>query len=107
MKYVAEVKSVAVPGINKVFVGLSSDGEQMLEDMPNAIRVEIDEAEDGTCFFFRYGVDDVFCGDSWFDTLDGAKKQGAFEYNISENDWHIQDTGTGSAGLLLRESRGD
>ena len=64
MKLVAEVKRVAVSGINKIFVGYSPAGELVSEDMPKAVRVEIEVADDGTCFFFRYGASDVFCGDS-------------------------------------------
>lgn len=93
MKLVAEVKHIAVSGINKIFVGRSPAGELLSEDMPEAVRVEIEVAGDGTCFFFRYGVNDVFCGDSWFETVEGAKKQGAFEYDISEADWHSEEPG--------------
>ena len=47
----------------------------MFKNMPDAVRVEIEVAEDGTCMFYRYGVGEVFCGDSWFETLEKAKRQ--------------------------------
>jgi len=87
MKITSKVRRIAVRGINKVFIGRSPTGEEMFKNMPDAVRVEIEVAEDGTCMFYRYGVGEVFCGDSWFETLEKAKRQGAFEYDIGEADW--------------------
>ena len=86
MKLVALVRRVTVSGINKIGTILPS-GEMITQDMPDAIRVEIEIGEDGTCMFYRYGEGDAFCGDSWFETLEDAKRQGAFEFEIAEKDW--------------------
>lgn len=87
MRMTASVRRVAVRGVNKVFIGRSPTGKEMFENMPDTVRVEIEVAEDGTCMFYRYGMGEVFCGDSWFETLEKAKRQGAFEYDIGEADW--------------------
>ena len=86
MKLVAPVRRVAVRGINKVFIGHSPTGEMILEDMPDAIRIEIEINDDGP-MLYRWGEGDVFCGDSWHETIELAKQQAAYEFEIEESDW--------------------
>lgn len=98
MKITAKVRHIAVRGINKIFIGCSPAGEEIYEDMPDAVRVEIEVAEDSTCMFHRYGKGEVFCGDSWFEALDQAKHQGATEYDIGEADWVAEIPAIGRMG---------
>lgn len=56
-------------------------------DLPAAVRVEIVTADDGI-FLIRYDKDGEFCGDTWHQSIDEAKEQAYFEFNISANDWN-------------------
>ena len=87
MKLAAEVKRIAKRGINKVFIDFSPTGEMLFENMQDAVRVEIEIDDAGTCLMYRYGEGGVFSGDTWHETLENAKKQAAFEYDIDEDDW--------------------
>ena len=92
MKFVAPVRRIAVRGINKIYIGPSPSDAAMFQDMPDAIRVEI-EVEPNCYMFYRYGKGDIFCGDSWFGTLDQAKRQADFEFDIKESDWTEEASG--------------
>ena len=57
-----------------------------VEAMPPADWVEIVEEGNGY-FLFRYTEDGQFAGDSWFASVDEAKRQALFEYGIGAHDW--------------------
>jgi hypothetical protein len=41
-------------------------------------------------FFLHYfDKNDAFITDGWHESLDGAKKQANFEFEITENDWQV------------------
>ena len=87
MKLVAEVKCIILRGIHKSCTGYLPTGEAILEDLPDPIRPEIEIGDDGTCMIYRYGIGNIFCGDTRHETLEDAKMNGAFEYGLSESDW--------------------
>jgi hypothetical protein len=87
MKLYAKVKKVT--GGTKHYIGtIINDQPVPVEDMPIATWVVIkDDDESGGFFLFRYDKDGNFGGDTWHLTLDEAKGQGKFEYEIDETDW--------------------
>jgi len=65
---------------------LGPNGHETTGDLPVALRVEIVTTGDGI-YLIRYGKDGEFCGDTWHQSIDEAKEQACFEFNISANDW--------------------
>lgn len=74
--------------------GISPDGTlQTVASLPAASQVEIVE-EDDWYFLIGYSSDGEFAGDSCFASIEEAKKQAKFEYEIDESDWtHNEETG--------------
>ncbi len=89
MKYVATVTKVLKPGIHTV--GALRDGEVVkVADLPHPHRLEIDldGSPDQPCMMYRYTNSGESCGDTWLQTLAEAFAQAAFEYGLSERDFH-------------------
>ncbi len=82
----APVRRIAIRGIHKVFAGYLPTGGEIFEDMPDAIRVEI-KIHDDSPMLYRWGEGNVFCGDTWHETIQLAKQQAAYEFGIEEADW--------------------
>lgn len=65
---------------------LGPNGLDTKGDLPVAFRVEIVTTGDGI-YLIRYDKDGEFCGDTWHQSINEAKEQACFEFNISANDW--------------------
>lgn len=67
--------------------GTIIDGQpEAVEGMPPAHWVELVQ-EDGNYFLYRLTVSGDFAGDTWHETLQGAKAQAKSEFGIQESDW--------------------
>ena len=66
---------------------LGSNGPETTSELPVAVRVEIVAADDGI-FLLRFDKDGEFCGDTWHQSIEEAKEQACFEFNISASDWN-------------------
>ena len=49
-------------------------------------RVEIEQG-DGACYLFYFDANGKCLTDTWHETVDGAKAQALFEFQIDEHDW--------------------
>ena len=85
MKLEAEVKTVS--GRTKHYVGTVVDGVlKPAYEIGSPDRVEIIEEGDGY-FLFGYAGPGPSIFDSFFFTLEEAKRQAKFEFEIDEQDW--------------------
>ena len=68
-------------------VGTIRDGVPVpLECVPDPSQVEI-VVGDGGFFLFRLDDNGGCLADTWHETLDDAKAQAKFEYDIDDSDW--------------------
>lgn len=65
---------------------IQEDGTVVAEDLPIATQVEIVDEGNGVCLY-RYDANGNCVGDTWHLTVDEAKGQAQFEYNINDDDW--------------------
>jgi hypothetical protein len=47
--------------------------------------------EPGGFFLLYFDHNDAFITDGWHESLEGAKKQANFEFEITEDDWQVTD----------------
>lgn len=62
------------------------DGPQTTMPFPDVLFLEGDET---SYMLYRYTVDGRFCGDTWHQTLEDAKRQAEFEYGEALGAWLI------------------
>ena len=71
----------------KHYIGtISEDQVKLHSQIPDPAYVEIVSGDNGF-YMFRYDVSGVCLSDSWFETLEQAKDQAAFEYDIKPDSW--------------------
>jgi hypothetical protein len=85
--YVARVTGKTSHSVGEVVDGKVVPKRQM----PDAAWVVIEEVN-GSCYLSRYSNNGDFAGDTWHETVDEAKRQARFEYDIPDGDW-IRDDG--------------
>ena len=86
MKLKADV--VRVTGKTIHSIGEVVNGEVVPKhQMPDAAWVEIEVMDDGSCYLYRYDRTGDVVGDTWHETLEEAKGQAQFEYEIGEGGW--------------------
>jgi hypothetical protein len=88
MKLRARVKRTT--GNTRHYIGTFVEGELMpVADFPPTAYVEIHEGGDGGYMLFHYDNEGQEGADTWHPTLDEAKEQAKFEYEIEEADWKV------------------
>ena len=65
---------------------INNDGTKDLENIPIPKWVEISEEPSGF-FLFHYNADGECISDTWHESLEEAKEQASFEFEIEDNDW--------------------
>jgi hypothetical protein len=65
---------------------VAAEGGALPREAP--VYVEIVEQE-GAYYLFRHDAEGVCIGDTWHLTLDEAKEQAAFEFDIGETEWEV------------------
>jgi hypothetical protein len=60
--------------------------ERGVARMEPATRLEIVESADGV-MLLRYSAEGAFVGDTWHSSIDDAKQQATFEFEVGPNDW--------------------
>jgi hypothetical protein len=79
---------VRVTGKTIHSIGGVVDGNVVpVQKMPDAAWVEIEVMDDGSCSLYRYDSTGDVVGDTWHETLEEAKGQARFEYDIADGDW--------------------
>lgn len=93
MKWVAVVRSVTGRARHHVGPVTRPDGGLTGKPPPSAARVEIEPDQTGTGNFFliRFDENGEFAGDTWHRTLDEAKGQARFEFDLDDDDWTIME----------------
>jgi len=86
VKYTARVTQVLHAGIHYV-AGLQSGKLVRGAALPSPDLIEIEQASDGSCTFFRFTDSGEFCGDTWHETLAEAFGQAEYEYGLTEKDF--------------------
>ncbi|MDL2274950.1 hypothetical protein LJC22_02345 [Desulfosarcina sp. OttesenSCG-928-G10] len=87
MKLKAEVRTIT--GDVRHYIGLSSfdvETQHEIDTLPVPKSVEITGDSHGF-FLLRFNTDGDFVGDTWHETLEDAKEQAAFEFEIKVEDW--------------------
>jgi len=78
---------VRVTGETTHRIGEIAEGKVIRKQrMPDAAWVVIEEIN-GSCYLYRYSNTGECAGDTWHQTLDEAKRQARFEYEIGYSDW--------------------
>lgn len=78
-----------VTGNTKHSLGAIIGGRPVeFQDIPKPAWVEIME-EDNGFYLLYFNAEGVCLTDTWHDTLDAAKRQARFEFEISPSDWEI------------------
>lgn len=63
-------------------------GESGIQEISTAISVRI-ESCDSAFYLFRLDAEGHIVADTWHQTIQEAKAQAAFEYEIQEGDWSV------------------
>jgi hypothetical protein len=85
----ADVKKIT--GKTRHFLGTVIEGQPVpVSPFPVPKWVGISR-ESGGFFLLYFDKNDVFITDGWHESLEGAKKQANFEFEITENDWQFTD----------------
>jgi len=83
----ADVKKIT--GKTQHFLGAVKEGLPVpVSALPVPKWVGISQEPAGF-FLLYFDQNDVFITDGWHESLEGAKKQAHFEFEITENDWHV------------------
>jgi hypothetical protein len=81
----AKVRTVT--GKTKHLLGTQTDHASLrITELPDPVAVRLVE-QDGAFFLFRLDENGEYISDSWHATVDEAKAQANFEYDIEEVDW--------------------
>ncbi len=74
-------------GKTRHYVGALVDGRPVpVTELPIPVWVEI-SAEDAGVYLFRLDAEGNCLADSWHQTLEEARRQATFEYNIAPDEW--------------------
>lgn len=78
----------AITGKTKSYIGTINHEGILLPIQEFALTTRVEIVEEGNGYFlFRYSADGEYAGDSWFSSIDDAKKQAKFEFQIDEDSW--------------------
>jgi hypothetical protein len=88
MRLRARVRSVTGKTLHRQ--GERIADEIVISALPPPTSVEILE-QDGAFYLLRLDSQGQGITDTWHDTLESAKAQAAFEYEIEESDWKLAD----------------
>ena len=86
--YVVRVTGKTVHSIGEIVEGNVVPKQRM----PDAAWVVIEEMN-GSCYLYRYSKTGDEVGDTWHETVDEAKGQAEFEYDIRDADWFEERSG--------------
>jgi hypothetical protein len=67
-----------------------STGKLMTSNLPFATSLVIEPGENGV-LLLRYNAAGEFCGDTWHLTVEEAKAQAKFEFEVESTVWQTQD----------------
>ncbi|MFA5794244.1 MAG: hypothetical protein WC980_04170 [Candidatus Brocadiia bacterium] len=77
-----------ITGKSKNYWGIIKDDQVIqTEEMPPAKWVVIEKSDKDGFYLFRYDEKGEFAGDTLHDTIEKAKEQADFEYEIKESNW--------------------
>jgi hypothetical protein len=79
-----------VTGGTRHFLGtIGPTGIEKTNEFSHAAYVEI-EADEGSFLLLRYDANGEFAGDTWHQSIEEAKDQACFEFEIIDSDWTIK-----------------
>ena len=86
-----QAKVQSITGNTQHYIGTIAGGRVVRQTrIDDPEYVQISEGDNGY-YLLRFNSDNVCLADSWFETLEEAKRQAEFEYAISESHWeHIE-----------------
>lgn len=89
-KYEAKINT-ATGSVKHTLGVLGVNGPETTVDFPIAVRLEISVSEDGI-LLLRFDRNGDYCGDTWHQTIEEAKDQARFEFNVTEDDWRTVES---------------
>jgi hypothetical protein len=96
MRFLANVRRYT--GRTKHYLGSLEDGEPVKEEaLPRATTLEIVE-RDGVYFLTRLSKDGKFAGETAHETLEEAKRQAKYEFEVDNEDWCPTDSRDSTSG---------
>jgi hypothetical protein len=90
-RLIADVKTVT--GKTEHLLGAAHEDGRLVgvERIPAPAYVVISEDKDGSFYLFHYNSQNDCIADSWFQSLEQAKRQAKFEFDLDDGDWAQYD----------------